>query len=56
MTQSQIKWAAEHDWFIKADGGDVVVNEVIYNPDTDEEQEMIIVFSSFTDLKNWAGY
>ena len=56
MTQSQIKWAAEHDWFVKANGDEVVVSETMHNHDKNTQYDIETSFTSFTELKNWAGY
>lgn len=56
MTQSQIKWAAEHDWFSHTKDGAVVVSEQVYNEHTDTTTYVIETFTSFTELREWAGY
>lgn len=56
MTHQQITWAAEHDWFIRAIDGGVVVREV-YSIGTGKPfYEGVTTFRNFANLKAWAGY
>ena len=50
MTKSQIKWASEHDWFIKDnfDGSILVRGE--YEGDDNFN------ISDFNELRDYAGY
>lgn len=56
MTQSQIKWAAEHDWFVSSKGDEVTVKETMYNHDANTQYDRETTFTSFKDLREWAGY
>lgn len=52
LTTSQIKWAAQHDWFITEHyivPGTIVVRD-------DEVKEGFLKFNGFKKLKEWAGY
>ncbi len=48
MTESEIKWASQHDWFISASNGVVVA--------MDSGIGKTEFFTDFKELKNWAGY
>lgn len=48
MTQQQIKWASQHDWFINANYNTVTV--------IDTQTGEIESFTDFKTLYNWAGY
>ena len=57
MTRQQIAWAEQHDWWLRSrlpapghfEGGSVVVRGECDEPDEVE-------FSSFRELREWAGY
>lgn len=50
LTLPQINWASEHEWFVRAeDGGVLVVEDVPGEP-------RLLVFHNFEFLKAWAGY
>lgn len=59
MSEQQANWAASHDWFVSAwkSGDDWIVSarEVARAPSgkiTETHRE----FSSFQELREWAGY
>lgn len=66
MNIKQIKWASQHDWFIKTNGLGVVVREFIlvdsvYQVDgvslvDGVYEESVIQIDDFKELKEWAGY
>ena len=56
MTKSQIKWAAQHDWFVRSallpsNGESRERYKVVVNDDGIELNHYV-----FQDLKIWAGY
>ena len=61
MTFEQANWASKHDWFIKmnesCDGVSytVTVSEVMYYKDQ-WTRDRELVFTSYQELRNWAGY
>lgn len=63
MTRNQIRWAALHDWFIRADepavgsydGGTVYVRDEVCGPDG-VWTETTTAFTDFSALRDWAGY
>jgi hypothetical protein len=62
MTQAQIDWASQHDWFVRAFDVDLSKREygcecrevISYNDGTVTDEP--IIFSDFKQLKEWAGY
>ena len=54
MTQDQIEWARQHDWFACAhEDGSVEVLE------QSEQVDCLLIrrtFSDFEELREWAGY
>ena len=56
ITQSQIKWAKEHDWFRGVTcGGAVVVDVTTYGPNGDIHPATALA-TSFKVLRELAGY
>lgn len=63
MTRNQIRWASQHDWFIRAnepavgqyDGGTVYVLEQECGPDN-VWTERTLAFTDYRALRAWAGY
>ena len=55
MSERQIDWARQHDWFVAASGKAVVVLEIGRNADG-SKIERCRVFHDFTLLSHWAGY
>ena len=49
MTNPQINWASEHDWYLSASNGRVTVRG-------DTGEAATLVFSDFISLYQWAGY
>ena len=49
MTNNQIKWASQHDWYIGTANGSVTVRGDTGEADT-------LTFSDFGSLHHWAGY
>lgn len=47
LTESQIQWASQHDWFVRRSGNQIIV--IGY------DGEMVWV-GSFKQLRDWAGY
>jgi hypothetical protein len=52
MTEQQIKWASEHDWFVSCDGGTIIVADR-YSDGTEIIMPWLL---SFRELREWAGY
>lgn len=56
MTNRQIAWAAQHDWFLCArDGRVFCVCRVTFSDGRPAEDEFAD-FDNITDLRAWAGY
>lgn len=57
MTQKQINWAAQHDWFVRADAeaGTVTVADR-YTIGGLACQGDDVTFTEFRALREWAGY
>lgn len=54
MTRNQIRWAAQHDWFIKDNGdGSVTVLEL---QALGGRVFTVGIISNFKELRDWAGY
>ena len=53
MTPQQIQWAAQHDWFIRADKHGVYAHD---NNGDDNGQNRVGYFQDFKELRTWAGY
>lgn len=58
LTENQIKWAAEHDWYIATskDRDAVLVKEVVRDCNTGMVIRTQVWFKDFDDLRSWAGY
>lgn len=59
MTAQQIKWAEQHDWFVKVGryhvvGRESLVTGVLVKHDTIEGETLI--FTDYQALREWAGY
>ena len=53
FTPNQIKWAAQHDWFVSVnDNGNIVAREVY----SDGSSNIVVHTGSFQELRDWAGY
>ncbi len=55
MNERQIKWASQHDWYVSNDGNEITVREVCRRPNG-STIETLKRFSTFADLREWAGY
>ena len=55
FTAAQIRWAALHDWFIRAADGVIYVRE-FYTMPSGNTYQGIEFFTSFRALRDWAGY
>lgn len=49
MSEQQVKWASQHDWFVKAENGVITVWE-------EETKSAIEWVGTFRQLREWAGY
>lgn len=59
LTNGQIAWARQHDWFIRDNGdGSITVRDVYCLDDTPRGVwlERPLIFTSFRLLRAWAGY
>jgi hypothetical protein len=56
LTQSQVKWAASHDWFVQDNGdGTICVRDA--STTNGVYTETLVRWSrSFRALRDWAGY
>lgn len=54
MSQRQIQWASQHDWFVSAANGAVLVTCPFLIGTTVGHE--VRTFRSFADLRTWAGY
>lgn len=53
LTPNQIKWAAQHDWFVKDNGDHTITVADRYSDGT----EIIMTWHlTFAELRDWAGY
>lgn len=48
MTKQQIRWACQHDWFLRADGIGVYVKA--------DDGINCEYFTDYKDLRLWSGY
>lgn len=58
LTAAQIRWAADHDWFVR-DNGDQTITVVdrSYDAANDQLHEDVLVWDdTFAALREWAGY
>ena len=59
LTEQQVKWASQHDWFIKtvrcqdAEQYEFVIGVVVRDDLVATETQ---IFTDFQELRNWAGY
>ena len=51
LTNYQIKWASDHDWFLLAKHGSVFVRN-----DLEGHFDGYLVFNDIEKLRAWAGY
>jgi hypothetical protein len=56
MTQDQINWAAQHDWYVEPIADGVRVRDIAYAPDAKDDVMIERIFRDFRALRNWAGY
>lgn len=60
MTMQQVRWAAQHDWFIASQGEPFTGMSVVVD-DSYTDRDGIVhvqsaIFDSFQALRAWAGY
>lgn len=57
LTEKQINWAKQHDWFrfVDEDCGCIVVEDC-YSQNGQLFNKKIIWNGSFSELRRWAGY
>ena len=48
FTESQVKWASQHDWFLGGDSNYIVCRG--------EYGDQRVSFTNFKQLRDWAGY
>ena len=53
MTIKQVEWANRHDWYIDCEKSQVNQGEWVVMV---SDEDKIIRFESFANLKRWAGY
>lgn len=56
FTETQMAWAAQHDWYVVQKDGMPVVVDRQYSRDSGYEEEMVFWTGSFQELREWAGY
>lgn len=61
MIMHQMTWASVHDWFVgslELIGGDwmVIVEDHLIDTKSGERTRVVKEFTSFKELKAWAGY
>ena len=59
LTEAQIKWASEHDWFVRRDGDQIIVADrwTEFRDGTANYVEIVMPWLlSFRELRDWAGY
>ena len=55
MTQAQIKWASQHDWYQGFHNGSVLALDRIIDA-KGLVSCVTLAFSNFDELRRWAGY
>jgi len=53
FTEKQIQWASEHDWFISGNGNQIVGRAWEFRSD---DERHFVTFTSWNQLRDWAGY
>lgn len=53
MNKVQAVWATQHDWCVRVEQVGQAFVVVVYSDGIGSE---VISFSSFSELRNWAGY
>lgn len=53
LTQSQVDWAAQHDWFVSSSVVESGFLVVVWH---DVEPDWTLTFDNFDELYAWAGY
>ena len=58
LTSTQIKWASQHDWFVRANAiGEIVVIDRNVDIRTHLLSERVFIWKgTFRQLREWAGY
>ena len=59
LTAQQIKWAAQHDWFVCDNGdGTITVRDtyMVMGGGPARQDTLIWEDRSFAELRSWAGY
>ena len=56
MTKQQIRWAADHDWFIRGRDNWVEVRDFEWDDNIQEYDEVYLKFDDIYELRAWAGY
>ena len=52
LTERQMQWASEHDWFVRREGDQIIVADR-YSDGTEIIMPWLL---SFRELREWAGY
>ena len=60
MTAAQAGWASNHDWFIRSEREGrfmykVVARDVLVDEDG-RVHESVVEFTSYSEMRAWAGY
>ena len=56
MTEQQIKWASEHDWFVRRDGDQIIVADRWAQDGEIHEVVTPWLLSFLRELREWDGY
>lgn len=56
MTEAQIKWAAQHDWFIRAWGLSHKPMRFVAQVADRATPDNKLTFTDYAQLRAWAGY
>ncbi|ATW58206.1 hypothetical protein HOS47_gp01 [Pseudomonas phage uligo] len=54
MRKQHVEWAKQHDWFYSVEAGNAPGEFLVWTKDGDKLHPW--PFSSYNDLRNWAGY
>lgn len=56
LTAKQISWAAQHDWFVKDNGDGTITVLDRWHDIHGDHDDLVIWRTSFSALRDWAGY
>ena len=56
LTEKQIKWASQHDWFIESGADGTILVKDSYVLDSVLYEPILKWTGTFAELRAWAGY